>query len=193
MGFFIYYKGAEIYRELNSEEITNFNNGDKLKIVKVAKYFDEHFNNKIIIYKSESNIIQMKFDKIHLMHLTGIKHKKGARVFYKEAKRNKLNVDNLLFKKDGTTTQKLLVIEHTQKLLTKDIELLDGGITLKMSYDNVIRTKEFLIALLLKNIDDNLIPYSLFNISKKENFKRGEPVKEIYSKCLKTGEVTKIL
>lgn len=74
-------------------------------------------------------------------------------------------MENLLVKADGTTFQKLQVINLLPELSKLDLKITSAGKYLKLQYDHAIRTRRELMAIAFQFDTDGYIPLSLLNLS----------------------------
>jgi len=110
--------------------------------------------------------IQLNVKRENFMHLCGLSYKNGgAKRFWHDLKRNHLVLENLLVKADGTTFQKLQVINLLPELSKLDLKITSAGKYLKLQYDHAIRTRRELMAIAFQFDTDGYIPLSLLNLS----------------------------
>ncbi|QIW16184.1 hypothetical protein A4G20_07500 [Pasteurellaceae bacterium RH1A] len=168
------------YKRLDFNESKKFEYNLKA-IENAASFFNIHFLNKEVIYKTRNEEVSIVFNRTNFMHLCGVKYEDGAAEFFNLALRKQINFDKVFIKKDGTTFQKLSALNSIEFLLQKDISLSEGTIYLNLSFDKALRTKKEIIALTLIDADNVFIPQSLLNLKFMKNFPRGNNVVGIQS------------
>lgn len=158
-------------------------------ITKAAKFIDEHFINKEMKYtKADNKEISVIFEKENFMHLCGIKYKKKSVAFFKDAKKSNISLDEIEIKNDGTTFQKLEVLDKIEYIIRHGVLLTGHGVFLNLSFDSAIKAgnRNIKFAISLKDEYGNFIPISLFNtIRDQYKFPKGEKVTSIEEYDLK--------
>lgn len=103
------------------------------------------------------------------MHLCGVKYDKGAKGFINDLKHNKLKLENLYLKEDGSTFQKLEVIDKIPLLNELGTMISIGNNMARIHYDNLLRTEANILGIAI-DTDANGIhfPLSLLKISAKD-------------------------
>lgn len=146
------------------------------KIKKAYLYYDKLIGKPIIyVYITKDNkynYLKVDYKRSNFMHLCGVtynhKGKPNANEFYNALESNSLDLQEVKCKSDGTTKQKLLVINDIQYLITCSVSIVDNKLTLLNSeFDKSIKRKHQLL-LGLKNTEDFYVPVSLFNIKGKQ-------------------------
>lgn len=158
----------EEYRIMTSFELDTFKKY-LISIEKAVKFLDEHFIDKEMKYvKENGEIVSVLFKKENFMHLCGVKYSNFSRVFFKHAMQSKIVLENVKIKREGTTFQKLKVLEY---LIKPNISLTGSGCFLNISFDSSIKagTRNVRFALTLKNKDGNCIPISLLNTTQDKH------------------------
>ena len=162
-------------------------------IYDAAEYYQLKFVGKAISYYSNNRCIVIRATKHNFMHLCGIKYSRGPKRFFDDALNRSLSVANILIKADGTTFQKLEVVDMLKELMSKNIRITGRGHFLYLCYDSALRTNKKLLALTLINGKQAFIPQSLLNLHYSKSFPIGEKVTKIVSKDLRTSEVSNVL
>ncbi|UQB01698.1 PBECR4 domain-containing protein [Pediococcus pentosaceus] len=158
------------YHKITSSELISF----KTYLPKIQNSFSiikKHFIGKIKTYiyavnNREIRSLPVTIQNRHFMHLCGVKYTKGASGFVKDLKNNRLNLNELYLKEDGSTFQKLEVIDKINLLDTLETTVSIGNNMARIHYDNLLRTKANILGIVV-DTDDNGInfPLSLLNIS----------------------------
>lgn len=129
----------------------------------------------LYIKGKEVHELVVKAKKEHFMHLCGVKYydpktnkSVTAKHFYELVKDNKINPQQLIVKKDGTTGQKLQVIGELKSLLTADIRVIDGHVMFyNFAFDKGLRSKRQIFALSMveeKQLSAIYVPQSLLHL-----------------------------
>lgn len=128
--------------------------------------------------------VELNLRKRNLMHLCGFKYENGARQFFQAINNNKLNWKKVWIKDDGSTFQKLAVIQKLNLLsgLDAEISIGRGNRAAILQYDNLLRSKEEILALAISYDDHGEgIPISLLNLNMKTKRKIGIPAFPVYA------------
>ena len=115
------------------------------------------------------------------MHLCGLYYSRGTKNFFLDCLDKKLDVSSLLVKKDGTTFQKLAILNSVTELTSPHVRLTGSGRYLYLEFDYALRTKKQILALTLKDTSKKIVPQSLLDLKKKRDFPKGEAVIKIYA------------
>lgn len=128
------------------------------------------------------------------MHLCGIFYLRGSKNFFIDAKHKKIDLSKVLIKKDGTTFQKLQVLNSLPNLISKNVRLTTRGKFLLLDCDYALRTSKQILALTLIDQNDrfNVVPQSILNLHRMKKFDAGEPIIKIESKQF-DSDISKIL
>lgn len=166
---------------------------NKNKIIDIenaANFFNNHFVNKRIVYRTENNSISVEFKPEHFSHLCGLKYKYGAKQFFKAVLGKKLNLKLVEEKKDGTTSLKLDILKSIKYLISDQIRLTQGAVYLELAFDNAIRTNKKIFAITFKVNDQDTYHYpnSLLNLKKDNTFPNGDSVLSIESINIETNK-----
>lgn len=138
-------------------------------IENAAKFFEEHFVNKELIYSSKEQSISIKFKRHQFMHLCGITYLDGSNEFFNAALAKKLDIKKMKMKTDGSTQLKLSILRSINFLISDQIQLTNEGIYLKLRFDKGLRTNKLLFALTLKfDGSKELYPNSLLKLKNKD-------------------------
>jgi hypothetical protein len=179
------------YRKPKSSETIQLH--QKLEVVhKAAKFIKEEFIGNEVTFYSKNYTLPVHIIQANYMHLCGVDYGRGAKSFFSDALENRIDLDLIKIKKDGTTFTKLDVLSVLPQLLSESVQLIKGGIRLTHEYDAALRTNKRLLALELKNKGRIYFALSLLNLRKFE-IGNGEPVIKIEKTSLSTGEVTVVL
>lgn len=118
-----------------------------LKSIKEAKnIFDKTLLNKsfLYIYKnkitSQIEFFEMKCSKNNFLHLTGVETKLNGKMFYSALDENKLSLEEIDYKSNGTTRLKLDIFSRLPLLFNSAIQVCfqDEFFTLKLKVDIMI-------------------------------------------------------
>ncbi|MER0123885.1 PBECR4 domain-containing protein [Streptococcus sp. ZJ93] len=182
-------------KRVNEYGRPSFNEKLKLKrylgnIQRAARFFEEHFINKSVVYCTSEDRIEVRFSSTNFMHLCGITYKKGSHSFFVDSLNQHLIIDDMMIKKDGTSFQKLQVLASITEILGSYVHLTGSGRYLYLEFDYALRTKKQILALTLKDISQKIIPQSLLDLKNQKSFPVGVKVVCIYSKDIKSGVLT---
>ncbi len=181
------------YKKLNSKEYSYINRYMD-NIHKTAIFYDTTFVNKKITFYTKSTSITVIASATNFMHLCGIFYLRGSKNFFIDAKHKKIDLSKVLIKKDGTTFQKLQVLNSLPNLISKNVRLTTRGKFLLLDYDYALRTSKQILALTLIDQNDrfNVVPQSILNLHRMKKFDAGEPIIKIESKQF-DSDISKIL
>ena len=157
-------------------------------LYKIAKYFKDNFFGKKVVYCTRNQKVSVYFSESNFMHLYGLYYSRGAKNFFLDCLDKKLDVSSLLVKKDGTTFQKLAILNSVTELTSSHVRLTGSGRYLYLEFDYALRTKKQILALTLKDTSKKIVPQSLLDLKKKRDFPKGEAVIKIYAVDFYTGE-----
>lgn len=139
----------------------------------VQTYLYVNFSNreKVYFYVKNQRIqtLSFLFKSKHFQHLCGFKYERGAKTFWRELVHGRVNIHQLKVLKDGTTWQKIRVLEQLYALGTLDVQITEGGVYLYSDYTNsMISVRHKIFQLLLAEDNDPAIdgqfPFSLRNL-----------------------------
>ena len=157
-------------------------------LYKIAKYFKDNFFGKKVVYCTRNQKVSVYFSESNFMHLCGLYYSRGAKNFFLDCLDKKLDVSSLLVKKDGTTFQKLAILNSVTELTSSHVRLTGSGRYLYLEFDYALRTKKQILALTLKDTSKKIVPQSLLDLKKKRDFPKGEAVIKIYAVDFYTGK-----
>ena len=157
-------------------------------LYKIAKYFKDNFFGKKVVYCTRNQKISVYFSESNFMHLCGLHYSRGAKNFFLDCLDKKLDVSSLLVKKDGTTFQKLAILNSVTELTSPHVRLTGSGRYLYLEFDYALRTKKQILALTLKDTSKKIVPQSLLDLKKKRDFPKGEDIIKIYAVDFYTGK-----
>ena len=156
-------------------------------VIQAAKNYEMFLNKKhfCVVYQNGDNIdfVEIAFRDINFLHLTGIKTKLSAKVFYSAALAGKLSKADILLDSKDKVRQKLIVLPYLHELLYNNCMIgnfINSGIYIKSDYF-VGDTKAFLSLGFMKGKRKD-IPVTLYN----ENIKiLSRPVKKVIAIFIK--------
>ena len=150
-------------------------------LYKIAKYFKDNFFGKKVVYCTRNQKVSVYFSESNFMHLCGLYYSRGTKNFFLDCLDKKLDVSSFLVKKDGTTFQKLAILNSVTELISPHVRLTGSGRYLYLEFDYALRTKKQILALTLKDTSKKVVPQSLLDLKNKRDFPNGEPVIKIYA------------
>ena len=180
-------KKEEQFRTINTLEYNRIVHSIP-SLYKIAKYFKDNFFGKKVVYCTRNQKISVYFSESNFMHLCGLHYSRGAKNFFLDCLDKKLDVSSLLVKKDGTTFQKLAILNSVTELTSPHVRLTGSGRYLYLEFDYALRTKKQILALTLKDTSKKIVPQSLLDLKKKRDFPKGEAVIKIYAVDFYTGK-----
>lgn len=154
-----------------------------------ATFFKDHFVGKIMCYETSAKKVEVQFISTNFMHLCGIDYERGAKRFFEDCLDDRILVNSIRVKCDGTTIQKLKVLRNISELIGNNLRVTDSGDGLKISFDYAIRTRKQIFALALVNKRTRVIPISLLNLKSRNFFPSGDLVESIYSVNLNDNSI----
>lgn len=173
-------KKEEQFRRINTLEYNKIVQSIPL-LNKIANYFKDYFFGKKVVYCTSNQKVAVYFSESNFMHLCGLYYSRGAKKFFLDCLDNKLKVSSVLVKKDGTTFQKLAILNSITELTSPHVRLTGSGRYLYLEFDYALRTKKQILALTLIDTSKKIVPQSLLNLKKKREFPKGESVIKIYA------------
>ena len=180
-------KKEEQFRTINTLEYNRIVHSIP-SLYKIAKYFKDNFFGKKVVYCTRNQKISVYFSESNFMHLCGLHYSRGAKNFFLDCLDKKLDVSSLLVKKDGTTFQKLAILNSVTELTSPHVRLTGSGRYLYLEFDYALRTKKQILALTLKDTSKKIVPQSLVDLKKKRDFPKGEDIIKIYAVDFYTGK-----
>lgn len=154
-----------------------------------ATFFKDHFVGKIMCYETSAKKVEVQFISTNFMHLCGINYERGAKRFFEDCLDDRILINSIRVKCDGTTIQKLKVLRNISELIGNNLRVTDSGDGLKISFDYAIRTRKQIFALALVNKRTRVIPISLLNLKSRNFFPSGDLVESIYSVNLNDNSI----
>ena len=173
-------KKEEQYRRINTLEYNKIVQSIPL-LNKIANYFKDYFFGKKVVYCTSNQKVAVYFSESNFMHLCGLYYSRGAKNFFLDCLDNKLKVSSVLVKKDGTTFQKLAILNSITELTSPHVRLTGSGRYLYLEFDYALRTRKQILALTLIDTSKKIVPQSLLNLKKTREFPKGESVIKIYA------------
>lgn len=123
-----------------------------------------------VVGNKEIKLQELSFSNRHFMHLCGVKYSNGAKGFINDLNKKRLNLNLLSVKSDGTTFQKLQIIDQIDRLDSLQTQISIGNNMASIHYDSLLKTKERILGIAIKkDANDKYIPLSLLNLSVKDN------------------------
>lgn len=160
------------------------------KLVNAFEVYKNTFEGKRFVFYSKFNVVEVEFRKQNFLHLTGIKTKLTAKNFYRMLEHNRLSINDIKSRNDGTTEQKMNVIDQMPLLLKKCQITNDCSMIVNFELDSIIKTNKVLLAVGVFN----KTPKTLLNIKRSRfNSNDFENVDCIEVYCIKTNELTEII
>lgn len=153
--------------------------------------YDKEFNNYEFTYtykhRVTKKIMQIKIVSTpgNFMHLCGVRYDYSATQFYKALKRKKISLKKIYVKDDGTTGQKLQIINLLKLLSSSGVRICDDGSFYNLSFDKAIRTSKMIIALTCVRTENQYAPQSLLALNRTTS-------KNLSKSLLESHEVIKI-
>lgn len=174
--------------------IKNMKNKDLVIIINAAKQYSKNLenNNILIIYLNritqKYEHIELLFQDTNFLHLTGVEyahatsHFKNSKQFYDQCINGKLNVNNINYKKDGTTRLKLDILPQIMNLHKTASMIGDfNNYNIKLETDKIYGT----ITACLGAVQDNngyFRPNTAMKIDIRDITVAANPIKAIYVK-----------
>jgi len=186
---------------LNEKEKRQFIN-NLPKLYSAQKFISDNLIGKAryYFYKDDRKMkwIEVRFGKKNFMHLCGVKYVGGPRRFWDKACQNRLSLKQLEVKNDGSTFQKLQVINAIKDLGSLKLVITSQGVLLRLHYDHLLRTKREIMGIGLGETDYHYVPLSLLNLQdQQDKFKtrrtQSFSVAAIVDKDIVTGEFVQVL
>lgn len=156
------------------DELEMLNNkvGD---LVSTAKFYKENMSqgNVVYVFKQGNNIkaLRVKYGEENFSHLTGIKFdRKSAKGMLEDLVNENTEQNAILVKNDGTTFQKLDVIQKLPEVIDASVISLNDLEHIqqaqKLRFSDALKTKDNSLLLALKDFEPEIYrPYSLINLS----------------------------
>lgn len=106
---------------------------DKMKLIenliKAKKIYDKYLLNKdfLYVFKNKLNnkfeFFEMKCVRSNFLHLTGVETKIKALDFYKNLEKNRIPLDAINYKRNGTTKLKLQIFDRLPLLISTPVQV----------------------------------------------------------------------
>ena len=120
------------------------------------------------------------------MHLCGVTYtNSSASHFYKALKNKKVSLKRIRMRHDGTTGQKLQVLELLEMLIAPGVRVCDNGSFYNLRFDKAIRTGEMIVALTCVKANEQFVPQSLLSLATKTD-------KKLSKSLIESHEVIKL-
>lgn len=184
---------------MKKNEYRNLNPKDTIKIIKffpnllnTTLFIKENLIGKAMYILTEETYVKLVVTESNFMHLCGIEYREGANKFFNACLNNKLEINSIKIKNDGTTYQKLKVINQLENLFSNPCQLTTGNSYLKLQFDAAIRTRKQIVALAMGNNRDSYYPLSLLDLKGMRHFETGDKVICIYTIDLLSNTLTTI-
>ena len=110
-------------------------------IINAAKQYENVLNKRhfCIVFKKKDTfeLVEVAFQDINFLHLTGVKTKLSAKVFYSAALSGKLSLKDIAMDSNGTTQLKMQVLPFLHELLFNNCmigDFINSGICIKADY-----------------------------------------------------------
>lgn len=146
------------------------------------QYLKDNFIGKKVVYVYGDNELVLNIQKADFPHMCGIMYKQGKKDFIKHVESNKLNLNLIYVKKDGTTELKLQVLNSLKYLLTSGVHICREDKSIKLEYDLAVRTNKKILALaLVRTRENNYSPISLINLNTRDMGNKLAKVDSIYT------------
>jgi hypothetical protein len=152
------------------------------QIAKTVQFIDEQLIGKEVYAITADEGIKIHIERSNIPHLFGIEYKLGRKQFWRDAKANRVDVNQLFFKNDGTTMAKLRALVSLQDLFTKSSRLVKHGRFEILVIDKGIRTSKQLLALglIFRGKEQYYVPNTALDL-KKKRFDVGKEILVIYT------------
>lgn len=181
-------KHTDNYKRPNYNEMRKLQTYFK-QMHEAATFFDSYFKGKKVIFTTQDKEISVIFFASNFMHLCGVSYKNGSKCFFDDCVNQRVAVENIMIKKDGTTFQKLQVIGNSRDLITNQVLLTERESYLCLEFDYSLRTRKQILALTLVESNFKYVPQSLINLRCMKVFPKGSPIVKIYAIDLETKEI----
>ena len=114
-----------------------------IELLKAKAIYDKYLLNKDFLYifknklTSRIEAFEMKCIANNFLHLTGVNTKLKASDFYKRLNENRLSLEEIDYKTNGTTRLKLSIFDRVPLLITSPVQVCfqDNFFTLKLEVD----------------------------------------------------------
>lgn len=143
-------------------------------LLEAKKIYDKYLLNKDFLYiyidsvTKKIKYIEMKCRNRNFLHLTGVKTHIKAKDFYKNLNKERISLEDIDYRSDGTTRLKLEVFGRIPLLFTSAVQICfqDDFFTLKLQVDLLINQpvrnrKDIVLGLKQQQNFDFFVPASL--------------------------------
>lgn len=143
-------------------------------LLEAKKIYDKYLLNKDFLYiyidsvTKKIKYIEMKCRNRNFLHLTGVKTHIKAKDFYKNLNKERISLEDIDYRSNGTTRLKLEVFERIPLLFTSAVQICfqDDFFTLKLQVDLLINQpvrnrKDIVLGLKQQQNFDFFVPASL--------------------------------
>lgn len=189
---------------------------EDFKVIREAfLFYDEQLNSHEFTYTYHNKKTNKKdefvvlFRKDNFMHLCGIeywhinnkgekKRKIPAKKFYSDLKKERINLNQLFTKEDGSTQQKLQVLPSLSLLIKKGVRVTGAGTFYHMKFDKSVRTGKNIVGLTCVSSRSKYAPQSIINLTsgskaQSKAFKDSHKVVKLEKRNLQTNEKTLLI
>lgn len=171
---------SDQYKNLKAKDVANMKKYFSI-LHETAIYLKENLIGKTTYILTQDTIIQLNFMESNFMHLCGISYKGGSNKFFRACLEQKLEINNIKIKNDGTSFQKLRVINQIEEIFSKPSQLTTSFVSLKLKFDSSIKTKKQIASITMVNTGGNYAPQSLLELKSIKDYPKGENVICIYT------------
>ena len=187
--FWSHMKNGQGFKKPTNSQYLSLKN-ELTTIKSVLSFIEQELIGNDIIICTKTREIAFKIEKRNIPHLLGIQYSGGAKALWKDFKRNRLSIGNIMVKDDGTTFQKLSALHSFEDLFLKSCFLVGNGKYQNLTFDSAVRTGHLILAIGLKYVDDDQIyyPNTALNL-KTKMMPNGERVLAIYTENSETGKL----
>lgn len=168
------------YKNLKPKDVGNMKKYFSI-LQETAIYLKENLIGKTTYILTKNTYIQLHFMESNFMHLCGISYNGGSNKFFRACLEGKLEINNIKVKNDGTSFQKLRVVNQIEEIFSKPSQLTSGSVCLKLKFDASIKTKKQIASITMVNTGENYAPQSLLELKSIQDFPKGENVIFIYT------------
>ena len=161
------------YHVASIEELARLNTYTET-LKEIATFYKNELSNGNIIYafKQDNKIKEfiVKYGRENFAHLTGLKFdRKSAKEMLEDLVAGKTEQNAILLKNDGTTFQKLSVLEKAKELIGTDavvLNKLSNVQSKRLKFSEALRTEDSQMLMALKDFEAEIYrPYSLINLA----------------------------
>lgn len=176
------------YQRLSAKETLTIVNYFPV-LSKVTVFLKENIIGKYIYIMTDESCITLTFSESNFMHLCGLDYKGGSNKFFNACLSEKLEINNIKVKTDGTSFQKLRVVNQIEDIFKMPSQLASSGTFLNLKFDSSIRTKKQIAAITLLNDRTTYVPQSLLNLKSMKHFPSSKNVICIYTEDMDDKDI----